>query len=70
MRVEFLKPLNDWEDIYGGGLIKRYTKCPPSLEKHTLPDWAAQYDCEKTTHNRSSNDCDSDNVTRRTILMA
>lgn len=37
MRVEFLKPLNDWEDIYGGGLIKRYTKCPPSLEKHTLP---------------------------------
>lgn len=41
MRVEFLKPLNDWEDIYGGGLIKRYTKRPPSLEKHTLADWAA-----------------------------
>ena len=42
VRIEFVKPLNDWEDIYGGdGLIKRYTKCPQSLENHTLADWAA-----------------------------
>ena len=63
-------PLNDREDIYGSGLIKRYTKCPPSLENHSLADWAAQYDCEKTTYIRSPIELDSDNIPRRTMLMA
>lgn len=38
IRIEFVKPLNDWEDIYGGRLIKRYTKCPPSLENWKCND--------------------------------
>ena len=50
-RVELLKPLrdiqemdNDCEEIYTGGLLKRYSKRPAKFEDLTLADWAAWYD--------------------------
>jgi len=49
-RVELLKPFGDMkeidddcEEIYTGGLLKRYCKHPPKLEHPTLADWAAWY---------------------------
>ena len=50
-RVELLKPLNDikdmeddCEEIYSGGLLKRYSKHPIKFEHVMLADWAAWYD--------------------------
>ena len=49
-RVELLKSISDIneldddsEDIYTGGLLKRYIKRPASLEDVSLADWAAWY---------------------------
>ena len=51
-RVELLKPISeiehmpdDSEEIHSGGLLKRYTERPASLQNVTLADWAAWYDC-------------------------
>ena len=50
-RVKLLKPLDEiqhledeCEEIYEGGLIKRYTKRPKQLENITLADFVAWYD--------------------------
>ena len=50
-RVELLKPMieiealpDESEEIHSGGLLKRYTNCPASLQNVTLADWAAWYD--------------------------
>ncbi|CAH3156159.1 unnamed protein product [Pocillopora meandrina] len=55
-RVELLKPLSDiqemeddCEEIYTGGLLKRYSKLPAKLEDLTLADWAAWYDFNEST---------------------
>ena len=55
-RVELLKPMNeiekmedDCEEIHTGGLLKRYTERPHTLENVTLADWTAWYDvCQKS----------------------
>lgn len=50
------------EDLYTGGLIKRYTKRPASLEHLTLADWAAWYDRETKSNVKPSTELDSDNL--------
>ncbi len=67
-RVELLKPItdikemeDDCEDIYSGGLLKRYTKRPVALEHVTLADWAAWYDRSKQ-YVKKSFDIDVDNL--------
>ena len=68
-RVQLLKPLSDinemdddCEDLYTGGLIKRYTKRPVSLEHLTLADWAAWCDCKTKSYVRPSTELDTDNL--------
>lgn len=50
-RIELLKPIedikemvDDSEEIYTTGLLKRYCKRPPKLENLTPADWTAWYD--------------------------
>ena len=54
-RVQLLKPLDELqhledecEEIYEGGLIKRYTNRPKQLDAITLADFAAWYDSNTT----------------------
>ena len=41
---------DDCKDLYTGGLIKRYTKRPVSVEHVTITDWAVWYDCETKSY--------------------
>lgn len=68
-RINVLKPLSDikemdddCEDSYTGNLIKRYTKCPVSLEHLTLADWAAWYDTDTKPYNKQSKELDTDSL--------
>ena len=74
-RVEVLKTLNnikdmtdDCEEVFTGGLIKRYTKRPASLEQVTLADWAAWYDSSGKQYVRQSNEFDTDNLLLETAI--
>ena len=46
---------DDCEEIYPGGLLKRYCKRPAKLEDLTLADWAAWHDCTGKTYVRPTN---------------
>ena len=68
-RVYLLKPLeeiknmeDDCEEIYTGGLIKRYTKHSHKLEHLTLADWAAWYDLGDSAFVEKTNTLDTDDV--------
>ena len=67
-RVELLKPLNDIkemddsDDIYTSGLLKRYFKRPVQLEHLTLADWAAWYDNSGKPYVKQFNDLDADGL--------
>ena len=74
-RVELLKPLNDikdmeddCEEIYTGGLLKRYSKRPLRFEHVTLADWAAWYDSCGKPYAKQSNELDTDNLPKKTSL--
>ena len=74
-RVELLKPLNDikdmeddCEEIYTGGLLKRYSKRPLRFEHVTLADWAAWYDSCGKPYAKQSNELDTDNLPVETYL--
>ena len=74
-RVELLKPLNDikdmeddCEEIYTGGLLKRYSKRPIRFEHVTLADWAAWYDSCGKPYAKQSNELDTDNLPVKTSL--
>lgn len=74
-RVELLKPLNDikdmeddCEEIYTGGLLKRYSKRPLRFEHVTLADWAAWYDSCGKPYAKQSNELDTDNLPEKTSL--
>ena len=74
-RVELLKPLNDikdmednCEEIYTGGLLKRYSKCPARFEHLTLADWAAWYDSCGKPYAKQSNELDTDNLPVETSI--
>lgn len=74
-RVELLKPLNDikdmeddCEEIYTGGLLKRYSKRPLRFEHVTLADWAAWYDSCGKPYAKQSNELDTDNLPVKTSL--
>ena len=74
-RVELLKPIDDikdmeddCEEIYTGGLIKRYCKRPPKLEDLTLADWAAWYDSCGKPYIKKSNQLDTDNLLLETSI--
>ena len=74
-QVEVLKPISDIKDmdddseeIFTGGLIKRYTKRPASLEQVTLADWAAWYDSSAKQCVRQSNEFDTDNLLLETAI--
>ena len=74
-RVELLKPLNDLKDmeddceeIYTGGLLKRYSKRPIKFEHVTLADWAAWYDSCGKPYAKQSNELDTDNLPVETSL--
>ena len=49
---------DDCEEIYTGGLLKRYSKLPAKLEDLTLADWAAWYDFSGKPYVKPSNDLD------------
>ena len=53
---------DDCEEIYTGGLIKRYSKHPAKLEDITLADWAAWYDFSGKPYVKPSNDLDIDGL--------
>ena len=66
-RVELLKPLSDikemdddCEEIYTGGLLKRYCKRPAKLEHLTLADWAAWYDSTGKPYVKPTHEKDAD----------
>ncbi|PFX15052.1 hypothetical protein AWC38_SpisGene20755 [Stylophora pistillata] len=74
-RVELLKPLNDikdmeddCEEIYTGGLLKRYSKRPIKFEHVTFADWAAWYDSWGKPYAKQSNELDTDNLPVETSL--
>ena len=74
-RVELLKPLtdieemdDDCEDIYTGGLLKRYCKRPVKLEHLTLADWAAWYDCSGKPYVKPTNELDVDGLPLETFV--
>ena len=74
-RVELLKPLNDIKDmeddseeIYTGGLLKRYSKRPARFEHLTLADWAAWYDSCGKPYAKQSNELDTDNLPVETSI--
>ena len=74
-RVKLLKPINDIqemeddsEEIYTGGLLKRYTKRPLSLEHVTLADWAAWYDSSGKPYVKKSYQVDIDNLPVETAI--
>ena len=74
-RVELLKPLNDikdmeddCEEIYTGGLLKRYSKRPARFEHLTLADWAAWYDSCGKPYAKQSNELDTDNLPVETSI--
>ncbi len=67
-RVQLLKPLDEiqhledeCEEIYEGGLIKRYTKRPKQLEGITLADFAAWYDLS-SPYVKQTNVLDTDDL--------
>ena len=68
-RAELLKPLeeiknmeDDCEEIYTGGLIKRYTKRSHKLEHLTLADWAAWCDLGDSAFIKQANTLDTDDL--------
>ena len=74
-RVELLKLLNDikdmeddCEEIYTGGLLKRYSKRPIKFEHVTLAHWAARYDSCGKPYAKQSNELDTDNLPVKTSL--
>ena len=74
-RVELLKPFDDikemdddCEEIYTGGLLKRYCKRPAKLEHLTLADWAAWYGCTRKTYVRPTNELDTDGLPLETFI--
>ena len=74
-RVELLKPLDDikdmeddCEEIYTGGLLKRYSKRPIKFEHVTLADWAVRYDSCGKPYAKQSNELDTDNLPVETSL--
>ena len=74
-RVELLKLLNDikdmeddCEEIYTGGLLKRYSKRPIKFEHVTLAHWAARYDSCGKPYAKQSNELDTDNLPVETYL--
>ena len=74
-RVQLLKPINDiiemeddCEEIYTGGLLKRYIKRPLSLEHVTLADWAAWYDSTGKPYVKKSFEVDIDNLPVETSI--
>ena len=75
-RVQLLKPLSEiekmpdeCEEIHFGGLLKRYTERPISVENITLADWAAWYDsCDnKPTYHKKSTKLDIDGLPVETL---
>ena len=73
--MELLKPFDDiketdddCEEIYTGGLLKRYCKRPAKLEYLTLGDWAAWYDCTGKTYVRPTNELDADGLPLETFI--
>jgi len=74
-RVELLKPMNeiekmedDCEEIHTGGLLKRYTERPHTLDSVTLADWAAWYDvCHKLNKKKICKH-DTDNLLQENLI--
>ena len=62
--VDDIKKLeDDFEDVFTGGLLKRYAKRAVGLEHVTLADWAAWYDsCSSTYYVRQSKLTDIDHL--------
>ena len=56
------------EEIYTGGLLKRYSKCPARFEHLTLADWAAWYDSCGKPYAKQSNELDTDNLPVETSI--
>ena len=46
---------DECEEIHSGGILKRYTERPASLENATLADWAAWYDSSSKYYNKKIN---------------
>ena len=72
-RAELLKPLSEIEkmsdkseEIYSGGLLKRYVERPDCLQNITLPDWAACYDLCGKQNNKKAKKADIDNLPLQT----
>ena len=68
-RVHLLKHIDgireledDCEDVFTGGLLKRYAKRPVGLQHLTLADWAAWYDLCSSTYVRQSKQTDIDHL--------
>ena len=59
---------DDCEEIYTGGLLKRYSKRPLRFEHVTLADWAAWYDSCGKPYAKQSNELDTDNLPVKTSL--
>lgn len=53
---------DDCKDLYTGGLIKRYTKRPVSVEHVTITDWAVWYDCETKSYVKPSTELNRDSL--------
>lgn len=59
---------DDCEEIYTGGLLKRYSKRPARFEHLTLADWAAWYDSCAKLYLKQSIELDTDNLPVETSI--
>ena len=60
--AHFVRVEDDCEDVFTGGLLKRYAKRPVGREHLTLADWAAWYDSCSSTYVRQSKQTDIDHL--------
>ena len=76
-RVELLQPMSEieemedeCEEIHSGGILKRYTERPASLENATLADWASWYDSSSKHYNKKTNtiQIDLDNLPTESLV--
>ena len=60
---------DECEEIHFGGLLKRYSERPVSVENVTLADWAAWYDnsSDKPNYQRKSTKLDIDGLPVETL---
>lgn len=59
---------DECEEIQTGGLLKRYTEQPRTLENVTLADWAVWYDVCKKPNKQKIYKHDTDNLLQENLI--